>query len=479
MRQEKGSITIFSLLSLLIITAGLFALLEGTRLQEMRRFAKLQTTTALESAFANYNDYLWQNYHILGTNLTQMNPILERCASGREGDGLNLLRMNPEEITLKSYTFLTDGGGRVFIKSVAAYMQDNLIFETAKELYNQYEASKSIMNSNEVDIENIEAALEEIKNIEASEEKKMTKTQDATRVKETQPEEILETAKTWGNKGILDLLLEDSGEVSTLRADFSNGLLERELEKGRFEDKPQVDWRDRLLLQQYYLTTMSNFRESKSQCALSYELEYLLGQKDSDIENLKVVANKLLALREATNFLYLISNPQKTLEANELAILLAGASANPAIIEVVKLGILTAWAFGESILDVRGILAGKKIALLKSEDTWTTDFKDLDALGANFVMAKEAPTGLSYEQYLGLLLLFEKDESLAMRAMNLQEAAIRKNTFVPSFRMDTLVTQVKMCTRYSYEVIFPFLRVIDAQKRWEYEVYADENYGYY
>ena len=61
MQKEKGSITIFSLLSLLLITAFLFGLLEGTRLQEMRRFAILQTENSLVSVFANYNTCLWKN----------------------------------------------------------------------------------------------------------------------------------------------------------------------------------------------------------------------------------------------------------------------------------------------------------------------------------------------------------------------------------------------------------------------------------
>ena len=60
MQKEKGSITIFSLLSLLLITATLFVLLEGTRLQEMRRFAMLQTENTVQSAFANYNSCLWK-----------------------------------------------------------------------------------------------------------------------------------------------------------------------------------------------------------------------------------------------------------------------------------------------------------------------------------------------------------------------------------------------------------------------------------
>lgn len=487
MQQEKGSITVFSLLSLLLITAALFALLEGTRLQEMRRFAKLQTEASLESAFANYNRCLWENYRLLGNERSQMEPILEKSASGRLGGGANLLKMQPEEISLNAYTLLTDGNGRVFVKSISAYMQEDLIYESAKELYNQYEAIKNIMGSNEMNIEKIEEALEEIQNTEVSKENMSRRSIDektADRV-DTNPEEmvdvesVLETAKAWKEKGILELVLEDTSQISKQQQDFRDGLLLRELETGNYEKTQEINWKDRIFLQQYLVRYMSNFRKVEDNRALSYELEYLIAQKNSDVENLKVVAAKLLAIREAANFLFLISNPEKMAKAEEVALLFVGASANPVLIQVVKIALLTAWALAESILDVRAILAGKKIALLKSEEAWTVELEQIGALAEGFAMAKDNPQGLSYEQYLGILVFFEKEETLGMRAMNLQEATIRKNYQEDSFRMDGLVTQAEVSISYSYQAVFPFLRVIDAQERWEYKVLANANYGYY
>lgn len=500
MRQEKGSITIFSLLSLLLITAALFALLEGTRLQEMRRFANLQTNAALESAFANYNTCLWENYRLLGNSLSQIEPILEQTANGRLG-GVNLLQMQPEEISLNTYTLLTDGGGTVFVKSVSAYMQENLIYESAKELYSQYEAIKSIMSSNEMNLETIDGALEEIQQMEAAKEgisaRSITeKTMTNTNTNETADgnantntntntespvdvESTLETAKAWKEKGILELVLEDTSQLSELQQDFSEGVLLRELETGSSKELVTTDWKDGILLQQYLRSYMSNFREVKSDRALSYELEYLIAQKDSDVENLKLVAAKLLAIREAANFIYLVSDPEKMAKAEEVALLFAGTSGNPVLIQVVKIGLLTAWALAESILDVRALLAGKKIALMKSEEAWTTELEQIGALAEDFAMAKENPEGLSYELYLGILLFFEKAETLGMCAMNLQEATIRETYQDASFRMDTLVTEADVSISYSYKAVFPFLRVIDAQERWEYKVFANANYGYY
>ena len=129
MSKNKGSITVFSLLSLLLITATLFALLEGTRYQEIRRFAQLQTDVALESVFSNYHQELWQQYRVLGTKESEAEQILLQVADAkRQGSGVSLLRFGVESAAVSSKTLLTDEKGAVFIKCVTEYMKDNQLF---------------------------------------------------------------------------------------------------------------------------------------------------------------------------------------------------------------------------------------------------------------------------------------------------------------------------------------------------------------
>jgi len=68
---------------------------------------------------------------------------------------------------------------------------------------------------------------------------------------------------------------------------------------------------------------------------------------------------------------------------------------------------------------------------------------------------------------------------LAMNTMNLQEATIRQNYADDSFGIDTLITQANVKVRYSYKPIFPFLQVINADNRWEYNLSAEACYEYY
>ena len=474
MKREKGSITIFSLLSLLLITAALFALLEGTRLQEMNRFAGLQTENALESAFASYNTCLWEQYHLLGVSKENFEKNLKIVINGKVGKGTNLLQMKGAETKIKEEVRLTDATGRVFTRSVAAYMSDNWVYEVAKEIYNQYEAIKYLLEENTIEEEDISAALQEVENVKTTKERSFSGVKESTIDVET----LLKEVKSWKEKGILNLLIKDTGTLSDSKPDFSTGVLERELEKG-VDCVEEISWQERLLLLQYLMTYMANYQSEKSNRALSYEIEYLLAGKESDIENLKVVAYELLAIREVINFMFLVSDSEKVMQAETAAMVVVGASLNPAIVNVVKMGILTAWALAESVLDVRALLSGKRIPLLKSEDTWTTDLNQIREITNGDYVAKESKWGLSYEDYLMVLLLMTKEEDVAMRAVNEQEATVRKVYGDTSFRMDTLLTEANVEAVYYYEPVFPFLPVIDAEKRWEYKILSEESYGYY
>ena len=467
MQKQKGSITIFSLLSLLLITAFLFGLLEGTRFQELRRFAKLQTENAVESVFANYNTSLWKSYRLLGTSSNHINAILEIAANGRSGEGTNFLRLEPIAISVTGDTRLTDGDGAVFVASVAAYMKENFAYEMAKEVYSQYEAINQLLEQNQMDLSSITEAL----NLQKTEQRARTRGQDVWT--------ILEEAAQWMKSGILQLVIQDTNTLSEQKLDTTNDLFHRKRMTGINTVEYSANWSDRILLQQYLMMYLSSYYEKVQNRALSYELEYLIGKKSSDIENLNITAGKLLTIREAANFVYLLSNTACVAQAETMALLLVGATANPVLVEIVKMGLLTAWALAESILDVRALMAGKRIALLKSEETWTTELENLSGLSDGFPMAKECNCGLTYQDYLGLLLLFEEEESLAMHSMNLQEATIRKTDGDSSFGIDQLLTELSVSITYSYEPVFPFLREIDAEERWERRLSTSWEYGYY
>ncbi len=462
MNRPRGSITIFTTIALLLVSASLFTLLEGVRYHELTHLAELQTEVTLDATLSNYNNCLWETYHLLGTDyVTAKETLYEKDAS------------------IVRYTLLTDGSGTVFINSVCSYMKNNLLYEAVKEIYSQYESVKELMDASHMNGSNIENALENIESIERVEKNSVgtSKSADADKVQTVRSG--LETAKQWLEMGALELVLEDSSNLSTTEAEFKNSLLERKLDVGKGFCQEEISWEERILLQQYLRTYMSHYGEEKTDRALDYEVEYLLEAKNSDVKNLEGVVNKLLLVRGAANYLHLISSPQKQAKAEGLAMLFAGASLNPMVIKAVKIGLLTAWALAESILDVRALLAGKRIPFIKSDEFWTTELEEIEGIAHGFAMAKECPWGLGYEDYLGIFLLLKDDEEIAMRALQLQEETIRMKSMDAFFRMDALVTRVEVRAQYSYEPVFPFLSILDGWKEREYKIFSQEAYGYY
>lgn len=489
MKRMKGSITIFSLICILLISAAVFALLEGTRYQEIRRMAHLRAEVVLEAVFSNYSNDMWETYRLLATNRKEGEKIVKDIASKDVKGNKNMLQSKIEDAKMDQYTLLTDGEGKVFIKTVSNYMKTNLLYETGKEIYNHYESIKYLLNVDEVPLSAVDDALDEIKTAQETASQVTTpqvSTPQVTTPQVTTPQEpitpevdvkqLLEKAKRIKEMGILELVVNDTSKISTKEESFQGGLLERSLEKGTLYGGEELSWADKVLFQQYLKNYMSSYTSADSKRALSYELEYLLAKKNSDVENLKTTIKKLLTIRTTANFLYLISNPEKVAQAETMAIMYVGETLNPAIIEVVKLGLLTAWSYAESILDVRALLDGKKIALLKSEELWTIELSHIGEIVNGFPMAKESIWGLSYENYLGILLLFEEQQELAMRALNLQEATLKSKD--QTFQMDQYMVQAEMEMEFSYKRIFPFVKMIGVEKKINPKITVTENYAY-
>lgn len=123
------------------------------------------------------------------------------------------------------------------------------------------------------------------------------------------------------------------------------------------------------------------------------------------MENLKYVVNRLLLMREGTNFVFALADPTMRRQAEALAVSLAGVTGAAILAPVVTTALLLAWAYGESLLDVQTLLSGGKVELVKNAENWKLS---LSRLGKILEVLKECDEGggqgLGYEEYLRLLL---------------------------------------------------------------------------
>ena len=147
--------------------------------------------------------------------------------------------------------------------------------------------------------------------------------------------------------------------------------------------------------------------------------EYAIGGKRDDMENLKSVVYRLLAVREASNLMYLCGSPARCAEADEMALIISTILFIPEAYALVSFVLKICWAYGESILDIRELLDGGKIPLLKDDTSWQLSLNSLSGLLIQGDEERHSSEGLDYQWYLRLLLLMKDEDSLTRSLMNL------------------------------------------------------------
>ena len=120
--------------------------------------------------------------------------------------------------------------------------------------------------------------------------------------------------------------------------------------------------------------------------------------------------------------------------------------ANPELEPVIKQLILVLWSFGESIMDLRSLLSGKKIALTKKAENWQLQLSGLFKLGkeADTQEGQDDESGLTYQQYLQILTFLKSDTQLTMRTMDRVEQNLIQEKELSFFRADACVSKIKL-----------------------------------
>ena len=80
----------------------------------------------------------------------------------------------------------------------------------------------------------------------------------------------------------------------------------------------------------------------------------------------------------------------------------------PEAAEAVKQLILLAWAAGEGVIDIRSLLSGNKVPLVKTSDNWQLTLASLFTLGIgdDGISGADAEEGITYKEYLRAFFVF-------------------------------------------------------------------------
>lgn len=482
--MRKGSITIFASLSMMLIASFIFAMLESARFYGLQTYVKQKTPVITESVFAEYNSKLWEDYHLFfldgayGGSEFAIDKVEGRANQVADKNlnykliskvlGFNdLFQLNLEEVTVDSYELATDQEGDVFLAQVASYMKNNIPMETAQLIKERIQKGKEIETEGDDAEGKIAEAIDKAKD------------EETKKVKMSYSEESpIDFVKNLKRNTILGMVVEDVDKVSKQNILNVQTLSERTLLEGTRTETMGNDWYQKILLELYLQTYFSNYANEMEDHALSYELEYIVCGKKEDKANLDGVVTRLMLAREAANVIALVSDREKVSEAEVIATALAGFTGNPAVVKVVQIGIIGAWAYLESILDIRTLLQGGKISLLKSAEQWTTDITHIVSSFNSNAKAKECEDGLYYSEFLLQFLFFTSTKEQTYRAMDLMEANIRLVPGYANCKMDHMIIAADLSYRYTAEPLFWKLVTIGNNGKFSYQSRKSESFSY-
>lgn len=233
--------------------------------------------------------------------------------------------------------------------------------------------------------------------------------------------------------------------------------LEAELGKVRGTKKSELGTDINGIL--YAMECFKNVTDAEQDnCVFQCEVEYLIAGKDNDYDNLACVVNQIILHRLPVNMAVLLSDAEKMAEISSMAATLALV---PGITYGAAKYLLAAcFSYGETILEIRTLLAGGKLPLVKKASDWKLDLAHIGNLTSVEPASGQREKGLDYEAFL-MLLLAEKNNRMYYRMCDLIQlnTALVQDGFlitncVDAFTIDIDITKGKRSYATSVSAVY-------------------------
>ncbi len=437
--MKRGSITVFLSISLTIILSLIGAVIESARYSALRTRTEMIMEMGLMSIFAEYNRELLKDYDLLfidttyGTNKADIAATEEHLKNyirynGRPAKGIlslgldEMLSLNVEKAELTLYSFASDQGGREFKRQAIHAVKNHYGMGIVDELKKNTRDYKS-SGIKDYDVDKRRAETEKkLKDVDLKVEK--------CPIGEVYDE----------RPGIIETLVAGGVKVSDKKLDLKNTASHRDLRQGAGVVRPDSDPDsivNDLLFDAYLKWKMSSYVNDLSHKSCSYELEYILNGRNTDQANFRDTVFKLFVIREAADTMAVFKDEGKKNQCKILAAVIATILLNPELEEPLQDMLLFTWGFAESVVDMRTLLNGGKVPLIKEGK----DFRI--GLVAELPLFLTIPgdrntkkPGMDYGDYILMLLMVENKNNKVMRAMDVIEMNMRTKEGNKGFRMD-------------------------------------------
>lgn len=472
--EKKGSITVFLALILSLMLSLLATSIQSVQAAAARTQILNSMDIGLYSLFGQYDRFLLKNYDLFFLDGTQGSQEMNLAAvyDNLESYMKPVLKQNSQKLLLKQcgftgYRLATDENGEVFYQQAVTYMKDTLGSQGVQALRKRYKKKENKVKQAEKDgkkteegntLENYDAEMNSAaqKSQEAEEAAKNEDTSDfgdgtggdgftdgEVKPQVVNPIPIIQRIR---RMGLLDLVIPASKGISDRKIEVKELLSRRNIQQGLA--MPQSVPKDnsgssKILFQQYLMDHLGNYTQP-SKSGLCYQQEYLLAGKKSDYENLKTVANRLLMIREGVNASCLMADAGKRAQIRALALAIASGFLIPPAAVIIETALILCWSFAESILDVRELFHGGKVPLTKTAATWQLSLENLPNLLERLDSQRRSDAdGMSYEDYLQILLLSKSKNEKLVRGMDMIETEIRSINGKEGFRLDCCIEAIE------------------------------------
>lgn len=470
-----GQITVFMLLIFMLVVSVLLAQYQSALYFVCRADARRAARVSADSFLAAYQVPLRDRYQILAVDGGCGQKEFQKEALDsqllkifQENMKSSMISGTVRDITLEDapmYTLLIENDWDFFIREITLNREAAVLSDAVRSILNTW------TDKNETAEATFEQKQNEAESAGDSEEESEAETVS------TELQDPRESLMSIWNQGILKAACPKNFEISKKGISTKDvSFAEADEAVGAwidFEDISSVrrlfsEWRQILNLEsglqgltedfavQAYIQevfchalTMEVDTEEQPN-ALRYEIEYLIGGHETDVDNLATVLWKILAIRCVFNLSYLMTSTEKNEQVQATAALLSASMLIPQFTEVVAFVLKVVWAFAEALSDCRTLLSGGKIPLIKNDDTWYLTWSQMLQLNSEVLDGQVGEEGLDYMTYLHILTAFTKRETKYRRMTHIIEKNIRMYQGYENFWMKNCVYGIQAV--FAYEV---------------------------
>lgn len=545
-QKEDGSITVFLSIIFLLFFAMFGVTFENVRSLISAGHVRTSAYSAAVTAFGDYNKELYREYGLFGyggaegKNVSDLEFAYQRVLFEnlsavpvkKDKQYVDLFGYRDIDAIVKKADYITDSNE--FLGQVTAFLKQEAVMDIKDTI------DQKIQTADKNEIQSKLAVTKDYEQgkYEKSDDKKATKGKNAAEEKQEISHDKTDSAggnplKFFTNlarDGILGLVCDEDrmtdGVITSCQENDRSDQKDEDDKKNKEGTKKATDIKDmqrkdaksesetgailsdfisknqkqederekvnspieKIGIIRYANKVFSSYTNEQNRTT-KYGLEYLIGGKSREKDNLISVINRLLVVRLLLNFTCVMSDAAFQEKSLATATAIAGITGLPPVINAIQYTILLILSFEEACVDVRALLMGKKISALKKSSDFQMKYEEI-CMGSKKLFTQKANvypnddgkkeiSSISYSQYLWSFLLFVSQDTIEKRIFSLIEYDLREK-YNRTFCVHTCICKCRYKINYQIPYQFcelPFLENSLFQTKYTYKS-LEVNYGY-